>query len=348
MSKLRTLALLATISVTSSRACLWDSETIEQEYHRFPTDIHALLGAIHVRPDSFHLWRKAYSLRKIADSTKASPLDYDNLAVSLDKLQRDDSAIVVMKSKRLRYGPAYETMANMGTFHFHMGNFAEGLPYIDTALQINPDAHFGRERYQKWLVEYLLSLPARTSPMAPAKSKTKIGRTRGEHGFAAYVASKERSGRLSDSAREKAIKGVVGMMVFGNGNQPILLEAYGDLAQGRKDPLGRGLAIKAYLMASLKTKDSVSRNDFVRLAWLVPKNSKAFWNHWEDILKPQARIESAKKEGARNASDYFGRKLRQLQDTSFQLATDSLDLDSIKLITRMISFPTHDPHRYDR
>ncbi|MEI2613624.1 MAG: hypothetical protein V9G21_00910 [Methylotenera sp.] len=32
-----------------------------------------------------------------------------------------------------------------------------GFEFIDRALEVNPEAHFGRERYQRWLVEYLLA-----------------------------------------------------------------------------------------------------------------------------------------------------------------------------------------------
>ena len=55
------------------------------------------------------------------------------------------------------YPGRYETAANLGTFYFHAGKLAEGLPHIDRALAINPDAHFGRERVQKRLVEYVVA-----------------------------------------------------------------------------------------------------------------------------------------------------------------------------------------------
>lgn len=339
MFNLRTIALLSTISVATSYACLWDSETIYVERIGFPDDIQLILGAVSVRSDTFHHWRKAYSLHRIADSTKVSPADYDNLAVSLDKLHRDDSAIAVMKSKRLRYGPAYETMANMGTFFFHSGNFSEGLPYIDSALQINPEAHFGRERYQKWLVEYILGLPSRTSPLAPAKSKKDIGRIKGEHGYAAFVAKQEGMGKLSDSAREKAIRGILGMMRFGNGNHPILLEAYADLALGRKDPFGRGLASKAYMIAAFRSLpengerirkvrdnepiDSTAHLGFLRLAKLAAGSSHKFENHMSDYWNYDTRMHFRAEQRKDRSEPYFGKKLRELQSGQ---QPDSLDL----------------------
>lgn len=53
----------------------------------------------------------------------------------------------------------YETAANLGTFYLHAGIFKKVLAYIEKALKINPDAHFGREKYQKLLVEYIIPEP---------------------------------------------------------------------------------------------------------------------------------------------------------------------------------------------
>lgn len=312
MPRSRHLSLALVLCASVAGACLWDSETIYVERIGFPSDIQLIVGAVHVRSDSFHLWRKAYSLRRIADSTKAKPEDYDNLAVSLDKLHNDDSAISVMLSKRQRYGLTYETMANLGTFHFHRGQFAQGLPYLDSALELNPQAHFGRERYQKWLVEYLQDRPQGRLPMTPARSKHELGRIKGEHGYAAYVAQKEGMGKLSDSARAKAIAGILGMMRFGNGNHPILLEAYADLALGRKDPYGRGLAVKAYLMAARKSSDSTMSKGYELLASLVPKNSASVAKHRDDLWNYGMRVEFREYDYRSKDGDYHGRKLREM------------------------------------
>jgi tetratricopeptide (TPR) repeat protein len=44
---------------------------------------------------------------------------------------------------------------SLGTFYLHKGDFDNGILYIRKALQINPDAHFGREEYQLRLAEFL-------------------------------------------------------------------------------------------------------------------------------------------------------------------------------------------------
>lgn len=290
-------------------ACLWDSETMRVEREGFPSEIELIVGAVRQRPKGWHEWRIKYSLIRIADKTHDRPEDYDNLAVSLDKLHKDDSAVEVMRSSRQRFGLRYETLANLGTFHFHLGKFEEGLPYIDSALELNPDAHFGRERYQKWLVEYLMASP-RQIPVAPAKSAKDIGTTQGEHGFSAWVAAKLGRPRLDSLEREKAIKGVLGMMRFGNNDSPILLEAYADLARGRRSSLGRGLAVKAYMAAArvvtpvkglVRGKprdttriDSTKYHEFRRLARITAGGEAVLVGHIVDLHGYQNRLHYAK------------------------------------------------------
>ncbi len=47
------------------------------------------------------------------------------------------------------------TLANLGTLYLHSGNASRGKELIARAIAINPDAHFGREKYQLWLAEYI-------------------------------------------------------------------------------------------------------------------------------------------------------------------------------------------------
>lgn len=70
------------------------------------------------------------------------------------------------------------TLSNLGTFAIYAGDLAASRAYLQEALAINPDAHFGRERYQLWLVEQLMlkrdveAFPEMTSGFSAATIKT--------------------------------------------------------------------------------------------------------------------------------------------------------------------------------
>lgn len=123
--------------------------------------------------------------------TSAAVLDaYDDLAVALDRLGRPDEGLAVLAEKLPRLEatwpepPAarptltepdpprrawYRTYANRGTLRIHrafpalMGGEADaraaveaGLADIRRSIALNPAAHFGRERWQAWLVAGVL------------------------------------------------------------------------------------------------------------------------------------------------------------------------------------------------
>lgn len=101
----------------------------------------------------------------------------DDLAVGLDRLGRSDEAAEVLRDKLARQQARglsgrdlYTTYANLGTVLIH-GNFAkaaagdaeararfrEGIDFIRKSVQVNPEAHFGRERWQAAIAEFLLA-----------------------------------------------------------------------------------------------------------------------------------------------------------------------------------------------
>ncbi len=134
-------------------ACLWDRDTLAMETRRFPGAAKLIAGHFLQRSQAYFEWRlkdRRARIEKDPDDLAA----YDDLAVALDKLGRPAEAIALMVEKETRKPGLYETAANRGTFHIHAGQFEEGLVHLRRALEINPDAHFGRERYQVWLVEY--------------------------------------------------------------------------------------------------------------------------------------------------------------------------------------------------
>jgi len=101
---------------------------------------------------------------------------YDDLGVGLSRLGKHGAAIRVLRKKRniqkrrgIEGRDLYTTYANLGTviIHGHLqdamrGNrdarntVRKGLGLLRKAVEVNPDAHFGRETWQVVFVEFLL------------------------------------------------------------------------------------------------------------------------------------------------------------------------------------------------
>lgn len=100
----------------------------------------------------------------------------DDLAVGLDRLNQPSDAIPLLRNKlkdqearQLPERDLYTTFANLGTVLIHDGlmqwkeedsagrtQLEEGIELIRKAVAANPDAHFGRERWQLFIAEFLL------------------------------------------------------------------------------------------------------------------------------------------------------------------------------------------------
>src|SRR5262249_43745550 len=101
----------------------------------------------------------------------------DDLGAGLDQVGDHEEAVRVLREKlQKQQGLAYQgrrlytTYANLGTFLIH-GNLRqamkhnkaakerlrEGLAFIHKAIEVNPQAHFGREIWQAVTAEFLLA-----------------------------------------------------------------------------------------------------------------------------------------------------------------------------------------------
>lgn len=258
------LSFFAILLSGSFFSCLWDYDTLLMERHRFP-EIHELIAGHFVRhSEAYYRWR-------IEDRT-SNPIeertleDFDDIAVAYDKLGQQDQAIQTIEEKRKRFPDKglYQTEANLGTFLIHAGKLQQGLIHINKAIEINPEAHFGREIYQKLLVMYVIERRKENDSL-PLQGKQRKG-------FDSFVL--ETQNLKYPKYRPEilaAIKGVEGMMRFGNHDSPILLEALGDLlsceyhASSGRDDASR-LAARAYLKAAIHAKKSEEKTAYRKLA----------------------------------------------------------------------------------
>lgn len=259
---------------SAALACLWDHDTIKTERARFPSALELITGKFLRHSPEFYRWRIENRLKRLeTDPSNVALLD--DLAVAYDKTGQHDKAIeTAQRTEKLRPG-RYETAANLGTFYFHAGKLEAGLPHIDRALRINPDAHFGRERYQKLLVEYALErrnggslkLPLNDVEVPAEGFFTSGGQQLMQKvSFAEYLRSQESDRQAFD--RAAAIRGVLGMMKFGKHDAPVLLEALGTLLLDESNPEqdAKQLAARAFLKASYEVPDGPARVAYREMA----------------------------------------------------------------------------------
>lgn len=267
------LAGTFTLSSATLLACLWDNDTLAAERKRLPEVAELIMGNFPRHSLKFHEWRRD-RCKQLIGNHAASVSTYDDLAVSLHKLGDHQGAIAIMEAKELMFPGLYETRSNLGTFYIYTGQLDEALKYIRQALAINPNAHFGREKYQQWLVEWLQE--RKKSGLPPTLTVEEMyNRALGTpSGFAAVVARRENAA-VGHPEREQvtlrqlddAIFGVSGMMRFADFDNPLLLEAMGDLLlAGDQKTNAAQMASLCYLHAARKVTDATEKRRLLEYA----------------------------------------------------------------------------------
>lgn len=270
------LLVLGSLQILFS-SCLWDYDTIEMEREQFPSVLELIAGDFLRHSPAFYYWRVKDRRAKLEKDPNHLEW-YDDLAVAHSKLGEQKKAIQLMKQKEELEGPSYKTYANLGTFYIFDGDLEAALKAIDQALAIDKNAHFGREIYQKYLVEYILSKSNKgkiTLPLDatfykhPQNYYSKLSK----NNFYSFLLNKykkntkKQAEKLPEDALEKALVGVMGMMRFANYDSPILLEVLGDLLFNTGDrSAARHLASRAYLKASYEVEDPKTKEIYKKRA----------------------------------------------------------------------------------
>ena len=268
------LILLFLLSPFCMFPCGWDWDTVQMEKQQFP-QIHELItGKFYRHSQELYYWRvknRTELLKKYPDSLHY----YDDLAMAYDKIGKPGKAIEIMLQKEKKKPGLYETYANLGLFYMHNKEMKNGVQYVEKALKVNPDAHFGREKYQLHLGNYILQQMEDGKPQLPLAKGYKTG-------FYEYLAKHEfKSKNYTSDAHFKelsdAIKGVAGMMTFANYRSPVLLEALADLLLHTNSHRGAGhLASRAYLKASWETTGETAKLYMEKAKWAREHNYAGF------------------------------------------------------------------------
>ncbi len=206
-------------------ACLWDSDTLRHEAEGMPGVVEAVTGFFPVYPDAYYERRIEIARERLAENPDRLE-SYDDIAVSLDRLGDSAGAIEAILPKLAvidRQGDAagdhlYRYHANLGTFYAHkwvrsgadgtdMSDMEQAREHIAKAIEINPDAHFGREYVQLAVIEWLLD------PEAGQESARWYGTY---PTLASKFLTTDEMQSIQIELPQETVDGLIGLIVLGN------------------------------------------------------------------------------------------------------------------------------------
>lgn len=145
--------LLVMVCSGRAAACIWDSDTLFLEKHARPKMAKVILDPASVAADDKQLLARIDQLR--ADPKTNSAAWWNELAGANLRLGRAQAAVDLLKPVVESFPNDYGMHANLGTAYHLLGRYAEAERHIARDLELNPDGHFGLERYHLALLQYL-------------------------------------------------------------------------------------------------------------------------------------------------------------------------------------------------
>ena len=229
-------------------ACLWDRDTLAEEAARNDEGFLAITGRFPRNPPLYYQLRLERVEKEIAQMPNALHL-YDDAAVASDRLNRPGEGLEWLAKKKIVMDAMpkdrdlgdhpYRYYANLGTLRAHKwiaeGARAEDMKSLDSAilaiekaLEINPKAHFGRERAQLALLMFMKAERIKDGVQLIASAESMVGKMR---------------------TSRKAPEGFVGLITLGNAwNSPDVMAILGS---GKLSSLGNYRFFARYREAEL-------------------------------------------------------------------------------------------------
>ncbi|MBS1721120.1 MAG: hypothetical protein JST35_11800 [Armatimonadetes bacterium] len=168
---------------------MWDYDTFAEEARGRDDTVGTLLGIYRPYPPFYYEKRIEIMRSKIAANPKDADA-YDNMAVAYARLNRPDEALAAIESKKTAIGATPGTTPDWYRFYSNRGSFYlmkwagssdkkaalpildKGISDIENALKIDVNAHFGREKYQLFYMQWLRKWVVTPEKMAKPEFST--------------------------------------------------------------------------------------------------------------------------------------------------------------------------------
>lgn len=188
MPRITTLLILLALVVSMftprdpHAACYWDSDTLRTEAKGLPEAIDTIVGRFDRYPDLYYQMRLDRAAKALATNPDLLE-ELDDAAMASERLGKSDDAVAWLEKKhavleRLKAAKGeldpiykdhqYRYLANLGTTLAHrwlrdganrekMDDLNRSRDLIAEAIALNPQAHFGREKFQLMAIEWLIA-----------------------------------------------------------------------------------------------------------------------------------------------------------------------------------------------
>ncbi|HEY3330867.1 MAG TPA: hypothetical protein VGK19_12640 [Capsulimonadaceae bacterium] len=268
-----TLLLTIFLATAPANACLNDRDTLAEEIKGLPEVTQIITGRFERNPPLYYKMR----IKRLQSEIPAHPdvlNNYDDIAVALDRVHRDDEAIRWEERKRGKLvalkvsatDPAtkenwYRYYANCGTCWVHrwLGRGADrkriaevktARNMIAKAIAIKPGAHEGREKYQLLAMDWIIKAPMKLDyPGAPASSKPTLRNV----SLGEFILDEQRN-------YDGAIRGLSGLVVLGSAWESIdifsALSSSFDMEHGRMEDFAYMRCVELRLKGARSLMDS--------------------------------------------------------------------------------------------
>jgi hypothetical protein len=148
------ILLLAMLSKTFvADACRWDADTLKNEKKKKPEIAEIIFGTRKEPVDVARLQNRIANLK--ANPRQDDPDWWNNFAGAYIQLGQPQRAAELLEPVLEKFKDNYGVHANLGTAYHLLGRYQEAEKEIARDLEINPEAHFGLEKYHLALLQYL-------------------------------------------------------------------------------------------------------------------------------------------------------------------------------------------------
>ncbi len=152
LAMLTLLILGAAMSPVSG--CIWDSDTLGSEKRGRPKLADIILNNTKPAVDVPNLQARLDSLLRTPRPEEPSWIN--DVAGAHLRLGQAQKAAELLIPAAARWTNDYGIHANLGTTYHLMGRYADAEHHIARDLELNPDAHFGLEKFHLALLQYLV------------------------------------------------------------------------------------------------------------------------------------------------------------------------------------------------